>query len=80
MKTKHTIIISRVLVAGIILSGMALADGQGKGARQGYGFKQRHKGGGLMLLARYEQKNMAVQVLSELTRQSTEAINTKLNH
>ena len=32
-----------------------------------------------MLLARYEQKNMAVQVLSELSGQSTESIRTKLN-
>ena len=78
MKTKHTLIISCVLVAGIILSGLAFADSQGKGGRQGSGFKQRHKGGSLMLLAKYEQKNLAVQVLSELTGQPTEAISTKL--
>ena len=78
MKTKHTIIISCVLVAGIILSGLAFADGQGKGGRQGFGFKQRHKGGGLMLLANYQQKNLMVQVLSKMTGQSTEAISTKL--
>jgi len=78
MKTKHTLIISCVLVAGIILSGLAFADSQGKGGRQGSGFKQRHKGGGLMLLAKYEQKNLAVQVLSKLTGQSAEALSTKL--
>ncbi len=78
MKTKHTIIISCVLVVGIILSGLAFADGQGKGNRQGFGFKQGHKGGGLMLLAKYERKNLMVQVLSKLSKQSTEAISTKL--
>ena len=78
MKTKHTMIISCVLVLGIILSGLAFADGQGKGSRQGSGFKKGHKGGGLMLLAKYEQTNLAVQVLSDLTGQSTEAIRTKL--
>ena len=78
MKTKHTIIISCVLVAGIILSGLAFADSQGKGGRQGFGFIQRHKGGGLMLLANYQQKNLMVQVLSKMTGQSTEAISTKL--
>ena len=78
MKTKHTMIISCVLVLGIILSGLAFADGQGKGSRQGSGFKKGHKGGGLMLLAKYEQKNLAVKVLSDLTGQSTDAIRTKL--
>jgi hypothetical protein len=78
MKTKLTIIISCVLVVGIILSGLAFADGQGKGNRQGFGFKQRHKGDGLMLLAKYERKNLMVQVLSELSKQSTETISTKL--
>ena len=31
-----------------------------------------------MLLAKYQQKNMMVQVLSKLSKQSTEAISTKL--
>ena len=78
MKTKYTWIISCALVAGIILSGLAFADGQGKGNRQGFGFKKGHKGGGLMMLAKYEQKNLAVQVLSELSGKSTEAISTKI--
>ena len=77
MKTKHTIIISCVLVVGIILSGLALAESQEKGSRQGFGFKHRHKGGGLMLLAKYEQKNLAIQVLSELSGQQPETIRTK---
>ena len=61
---------------GMVLSGPVFADSQGKGDRQGFGFKQRHKGGGLMLLAKYQQRNLMVQVLSEMTGQSTEAIRT----
>jgi hypothetical protein len=78
MKKIQTIFVASVLVMGMVLCGPALADNQGKGDRQGFGFKQRHKGGGLMLLAKYQQKNLAVQVLSEMTGQSTEAISTKL--
>ncbi len=78
MKKIQTIIVASVLVMGIVLSGPAFADNQGKGDRQGFGFKQRHKGGGLLLLAKYQQRNLMVQVLSEMTGQSTEAINTKL--
>ena len=79
MKTKYTIlVISCVLVAGIILSGLALAENQEKGSRQGLGSKHRHKGGGLMLLAKYEQKNLAIQALSELSGQQPETIRAKL--
>ena len=78
MKTKQTIILSCVLVAVIIFSGLALADNPAKGARQGFGFKRHHSGGGLMLLAKYQQKNLMVQVLSEMTGQSAEAIETNL--
>jgi hypothetical protein len=77
MKKKH-IIISCVLVIGIIFSGLALADSQRTGHRKGLGFKQHHKGGGLQLLAGYQQKNLRVQVLSELTGQPVEAIQLKL--
>jgi hypothetical protein len=77
MKKKH-IIISCVLVVGIIFSGLALADSQRTGHRKGLGFKQHHKGGGLQLLVRYQQKNLRVQVLSEMTGQSVEAIQLKL--
>ena len=77
MKTKH-IIISCVLVVGIILSGLALANNQGAGDRRGFGSKQRHKAGGLMLLAKYQQKNLMVQTLSEMTGQSAEAVQAKL--
>jgi hypothetical protein len=78
MKKIQTIIVASFLVMGMVLCGPAFADGQGKGDRQGFGFKQRHKGGGLMLLAIYEQKNLAVQVLSDLTKQSAEAVSAKL--
>jgi hypothetical protein len=78
MKKIQTIIVASFLVMGMVLCGPAFADGQGKGDRQGFGFKQRHKGGGLMLLAIYQQKNLAVQVLSDLTKQSTEAVSAKL--
>ena len=57
---------------------MALADSQRTGHRKGLGFKQHHKGGGLQLLAGYQQKNLRVQVLSEMTEQSVKAIQLKL--
>lgn len=79
MKTKHTIILSCVMVVGIIFSGLALADGQARGERRGSGFSRHHSGGGLMLLARYQQKNLMVQTLSEMTGQSTQVIETRLN-
>jgi polyhydroxyalkanoate synthesis regulator phasin len=77
MKKKH-IIISCVLVVGIIFSGLALADSQQTGHRKGLGFKQHQKGGDLQLLAGYQQKNLRIQVLSEMTGLSVEAIQLKL--
>jgi hypothetical protein len=77
MKKKH-IIISCVLVVGIIFSGLALADSQRTGHRKGLEFKQHHKGGGLQLLAVYQEKNLRVKVLSEMTEVSEEAIQLKL--
>ena len=79
MKKNHTII-SCVLIVGIIFSGLALADSQRTGHRKSHGFKQNHKRGGLQLLAGYQQKNLRVQVLSELTGQSVEAIQLKLKN
>ncbi|MCP4630041.1 MAG: hypothetical protein GY850_42010 [bacterium] len=76
MQKKH-IIISCVLVVGIIFSGLALADNQRKGHRQGFGSKQNHKGG-LQLLAVYQQKNLMVKVLSEMSGQPLDAIQLKL--
>ena len=77
MKKKH-IIISCVLVVSMIISGLALADRHRTGHHKGLEFKQHHKGGGLQLLVRYQQKNLRVQVLSEMTGQSVEAIQLKL--
>ena len=77
MQKKH-IIISCVLVISIIFSGLALADSQWKGHRKGFGAKQHHRGGGLQLLAAYQQKNLRLQVLSELSGQPAEAIELKL--
>ena len=78
MKKIQTIIVASVLVMGMVLCGPVFADSKGKGDRQHFGLKQRHKGGGLMQLAKYQQRNLMVQVLSEMTGQSTEAIRTKL--
>ena len=77
MQKKH-IITSCVLAVSIIFSGLALADSQRTGHRKGFGSKQYHKGGGLQLLAAYQQKNLRVQVLSEMTNQSVETIQLKL--
>ncbi|MGD8658419.1 MAG: hypothetical protein PVH37_00705 [Desulfobacterales bacterium] len=74
MKKKHIIIISGILAVSIIFSGLALAESH----RKGFGYKQHHKGGGLQLLVRYQQKNLKVQVLSEMAGQSVEAIQLKL--
>jgi hypothetical protein len=73
MKKKH-IIISSILAVSIIFSGLALAESH----RKGFGYKQHHNGGGLQLLAGYQQKNLRVQVLSEMTEQSVETIQLKL--
>jgi polyhydroxyalkanoate synthesis regulator phasin len=78
MKTKHTTIISCVLVAGIIISGLAFAGGRGNHGRRGAGFHRPHEAFALMLLAKYQQKNLMVQTLSEMTGQTTGAISTKL--
>jgi len=77
MKKKH-IIISCVLVVGIIFSGLALADSQRTGHRKGFGFNKHHRSDGLQLLVRYQQKNMKVQVLSEMSQQPVEVIRLKL--
>jgi len=77
MQKKH-IITCRVLAISIIISGLALADSQWKGHRKGYGSKQHHRGGGLQLLAAYQQKNLRLQVLSEMAGQAVETIELKL--
>ncbi len=77
MKTKHTIM-GCVLVVGIVISGMALANSKAQGELSGWGFKRHYTGGGLMLLAKYQQKNLMVQMLSEMTGQSADVISTKI--
>ena len=78
MKKNQSIFLASLLAIGIEFSGLAVADNSQKSGRQGFGFKHRHKGGGLMLLAKYQQKNLMVQVLSEMTGQSADAIESKL--
>jgi Spy/CpxP family protein refolding chaperone len=78
MKKIQTIIVASVLVMGMVLSGAAFADSQGKGDRHRFGFNPRHTGGGLVLLAKYQQRNLMVQVLSEMADKTPDAISTKL--
>jgi len=79
MQKKH-IITGCILVISIIFSGLAIADSQWKGHRKGYGSTQHHRGGGLQLLAAYQQKNLRLQVLSDLAEQPVEAIELKLKN
>jgi hypothetical protein len=76
MKKTH-IIISCVLAISILFSGLALADSQRRGHRKSFGYKHHSKGSGLQLLAWYQQKNLMVLTLSEMTGQSAEAIQPK---
>jgi len=75
MPKKH-IIITGILVVSIIFSGLALAGSQRTGHRKGFGSKQHHRGG-LQLLAAYQQKNLRLQVLSEMTGQPVEDLQLK---
>ena len=77
MQKKH-IIITSVLIVGLIFSGLAIADSQRTGHHKGFGFKKHHRGDGLQLLVRYQQKNMKVKVLSEMSQQPVEVIQLKL--
>jgi len=77
MKTKH-IIISCILAAGIIISGLAFADGIGHRGQRGTGFHRSHNAFGLMLLVKYQQKNLMLQTLSEMTGQRVEAVAARL--
>jgi polyhydroxyalkanoate synthesis regulator phasin len=78
MKTKLTMIICCVLVAGIIISGLAFADVMGNRGKRGAGFHRSHDSFALMLLVKYQQKNLMVQALADMTGQSLEAIQAKL--
>ena len=77
MQKKH-IIIRCILAVSIIFSGLALADSQRAGHRQGFRSKQHHQGGMLQMLAAYQQKNLRLQVLSQMTGETVEALQLKL--
>jgi hypothetical protein len=78
MKTKRTTIIICVLAAAIIICGLAFAGDWGNRARRGSGFHRPHRDFALTLLVKYQQKNLMVQTLSDISGQSIEAIQTKL--
>jgi len=78
MKTKHTPIIICVLAAAIIISGLAFAGEWGNHSRHVAGFHRPHKDFALSLLVRYQQKNLMVQTLADISGQSIEAIQTRL--
>jgi polyhydroxyalkanoate synthesis regulator phasin len=78
MKTKHTTIIICVVAAATIISGLAFAGDWGNHGRRGAGFHRPHRDFALSLLVWYQQKNLMVQTLSDISGQSIEAIQTKL--
>ena len=78
MKTKHTTIIICVLTAAIIISGLAFAGDWGNRGRRGAGFHRPHRDFSLSLLVKYQQENMMVQTLSDISGQPIDAIQTKL--
>ena len=79
MKTKHTTIIICVLAAAIIISGLAFAAGDwGNRGRRGAGFHRPHRDFALSLLVKYQQENMMVQTLSDISGQPIDAIQSKL--
>ena len=80
MKTKLTIIISCILVAGIIISGLAFADVMGNRGHRGAGFRSPQSAFALVLLLKYQQKNLFVQTLSDMAGQPVEAIQAKLKN
>lgn len=78
MKKIQTVIVAGVLAIGIVICGMALAKGPGDRPQRGFGFRHPQENQALMLLTLYQHQNLKSQVLSELSGQSTEAINQKL--
>jgi hypothetical protein len=80
MKKKHTTIIICILATAVIISGMAFAGDWGGRGRRGAGFHHPHKAFALTLLIKYQQKNLMVQTLSDMSGQSIEAIQTKLKN
>jgi hypothetical protein len=80
MEKKHTTIIICILSATIIISGLAFAGDWGSRGRRGAGFHRPHKAFALTLLIKYQQKNLMVQTLSDMSGQAIEAIQTKLKN
>ena len=78
MKKIQTIAIGSVLVVGIVLSGMALAAGSGDRPHRGQAKHRQHGDIGLMLLTKYQYKNLMVQTLTEITNQSVENVRLRL--
>ena len=78
MKKIQTIMIGSVLVVGIVLSGMAVAAGSGDRSHRGLAKHRPHGDRGLTLLSKYQYKNLMVQSLAEITKQSAEDVSLKL--
>lgn len=79
-KRQAILIVSIVLVTGIALFAVAFADADRGLNGRGFGKHRQHKGFALALLARYQVKNLAAQTLSEMSGQSVEKINQKLEN
>jgi hypothetical protein len=75
---KTQIIIVCVVAISIFVSGTAFADSQRRGHGKSFGYKRHANSSGLLLLARYQQKNLMLLTLAEMTGQSAEAIKLKL--
>jgi hypothetical protein len=80
MKKKQTTIIICILAAAVIISGLAFAGDWGSRGRRGAGFHHPHQDFALSLLVKYQQKNLMIQALSDMSGQSIEAIQTKLKN
>jgi hypothetical protein len=78
MKKIQTIVIGSVLVVGIVLSGMAVAGGSGDRSHSGWAKHRSHGDRGLELLTKYQYKNLMVQTLADITKQSAEDVSLKL--
>jgi len=78
MKKIQTIAMAGVLAIGLVICGIALANGPGDRPQRGFGFHRPHENRALMLLTRYQHQNLRSEVLAELSGQSVEAINQKL--
>jgi hypothetical protein len=78
MKKIQTIVMAGVLAIGLVISGMALANGPGDRPQRVFGLQRPSQNQSLMLLTRYQYQNLKSEVLAELSGQSIAAINQKL--